>query len=282
MPIGQTVLSGTVTASANGQTTVQTAQGTISLPTAQNLPVGTSLQLAALGEATPLPDLPGLSGLISPERWQALSEAMSLLQSGNPGAAQNLAQLIPQNTPQLGSALLFLFSALRIGSVEKWTGKDILRSLEHIRAGSSTKLSDSIHAAQTRATDSSGQDWKIFHMPFMSDRELDELRLYLRDKEEEDRKKDKQDGDDKRFVIEANFSRLGPIQLDGYSRKKQFDLMIRTHDALPDGMRDEIRQLFANVVSALGISGTVGFHVTEKFEISVEELADSHRGGVTV
>ena len=71
-----------------------------------------------------------------------------------------------------------------------------------------------------------------------------------------------------RFIIEVNFTRLGPFQFDNLVDKKHIDLMIRTHSALPQDMRRDIQALFADTVTALGMTGQVGYHVVKSFDLN--------------
>ncbi len=81
-----------------------------------------------------------------------------------------------------------------------------------------------------------------------------------------------------RFMIEVNMSRLGPFQFDGLTRKKHVDLMVRTHQELPKPMREDIRSIFGNTITALGHTGTIGFRAVPKFEISpIEQTAKTHK-----
>jgi hypothetical protein len=70
--------------------------------------------------------------------------------------------------------------------------------------------------------------------------------------------------------------------LDGLVREKTLDLMVRTQRALPEPLRDGIRGLFADQVSALGFSGTVSFQVVRQFDIRPIEETGAGSSGVTV
>lgn len=63
------------------------------------------------------------------------------------------------------------------------------------------------------------------------------------------------------------------MQIDGLLRKadKRFDLIIRTHAALPQAMRRDMVGLFANTVSAIGMKGALSFNVTPRFENPVPD-----------
>jgi hypothetical protein len=128
---------------------------------------------------------------------------------------------------------------------------------------------------QRTATDANGQDWRLFLIPILTEEGLDQLRLLVRPHEEEGH--DSQGENGTRFMIEVNMSRLGPFQFDGLTRKKQLDLVVRTQRELPSEMRDDIRSIFGNTVSALGFTGSIGFRVVPRFEIEpVDQAAAGH------
>ena len=284
-----TSFTGTVTGqSGGGATLVQSPSGTISIPLPNAPPTGTQLLLDMVG-APRLPP-PGLTSADQGgARFQALQDAITLLRGTDPSAAQRLTQsLIPQPNGQLGLAVAFLAGSLRQGGVDRWLGSDISRSLkaaDDAKSGTLPRLDRDMAQSQGRASDSAGQDWRVSTLPFMSNGQVEQIRLYIRDKPDQDSAEG--DGDDdkqpKRFVIEADFSRLGPIQLDGLARKGQVDVMVRTQRALTPEARDDIRNLFADTITALGLTGRVDFMVVSKFDLIPDR--DSHGpgpGGLTV
>lgn len=256
---------------AGGSVTLQTPLGSMSITVPNPPPAGTQLLLTMVGD----PRLPAPGSAMaqgSGPRYQALQEALTLLQGGNASAAQRLTQsLIPQPNAQFGLAALFFVTAMRNGGVDRWLGGDTARALSAAGGGKSgllAKLEGDMGAAPARARDAAGQDWRVSTLPFLSDGQVDQIRLYIRDRGGQDA----QDGDDaqpeaKRFVIEANFSRLGPLQLDGLTRDKHVDVMVRTQQALDPDAREDIRALFADTVTALGLTGRIDFSTVPKFDL---------------
>jgi hypothetical protein len=284
-----TSFTGTVTGqSGGGATLVQSPAGTISLTLPNAPPAGTQLMLDMVG-APRLPP-PGLSGNdAGGMRFQALQDAITLLRGSDPSAAQRLTQsLIPQPNGQLGLAVAFLAGSLRQGGTERWLGNDIARSLkaaDGAKPGTLSRLDRDMAQSQGRASDSAGQDWRVSTLPFMSNGQVEQIRLYIRNRpDQDDAEADGKDGKQpKRFVIEAEFSRLGPIQLDGLAREGQVDLMVRTQRTLPTDARDDIRTLFADTISALGLAGRVDFMVVPKFDLVPDRDSQGPgTGGLTV
>lgn len=280
-------LTGTVTGHGPGGTaTVQTSAGTLSINVPNPPGPGTQLLLSIVGDPR-LPQAGSGVGSAAANRFNALQDAIALLRNGDPGAAQRLTQsLIPQPNAQLGIAAAFLIGAMRQGGMDKWLGSDGVRSMNAAgaaRAGLLGALDAEYAGGQGQTRDAAGQEWRMTTLPFLNQGQLDEIRLYVRDHSEEDAG----EGDDemskaKRFVVEADFSRLGPIQFDGLAREKQIDLMIRSQKPLEPEERDDIRGLFADTVSALGLGGQVEFRVVPKFDLLPALTSGHEPPGVVV
>jgi len=275
---GLPVLIGSVIGeTASGAALVQTPMGHFSVPVgARPVPTGTTLVLEFLAEPNaPAAGAganagPAAARHLAGRPFQALQEAVALLQQSDPTTAQQVVQsLIPSAGPQLGTALLFLLQAVRFGGAPRWLGGDAVKTLERARRGSTERLNRDFGAMKGKAVDSAGGEWRSYQLPISIGGEIEALKLYLRDREQQG-----QDGDkDKvkpgqRFIIEVNFTRLGPFQFDNLVDKKHIDLMIRTHSALPQDMRRDIQALFADTITALGMTGQVGYHVVKSFDLN--------------
>ena len=186
--------------------------------------------------------------------------------------------MVPTPGPRLAGTMLFFLSAVFSSDIRRFFGEDSLRQLSRASGGLGDRLSHDIGQAQRTATDSTGQTWRLFLIPILTDEGLEQLRFMLRG-HEDDGKAGGEDGDSgSRFMIEVNMSRLGPFQFDGLTRKKHVDLMVRTHQELPKSMREDIRSIFGNTITALGFTGTIGFRAVQKFEISpIEQTAETHK-----
>ena len=285
-PPGQSLASsapgaftGTVTGqTGNGSVSVQTPMGTVNLSMSHPPPTGTQLMLGLVG--TPkIAAFGSAAAQGSAARYQALQDAVALLKSGDPALAQRMTQsLLPQPNAQMGLAAVFLLSAMRQGGTEKWLGGDTARGIDAAgraagKSGLLSELDSEVTPTHTRTRDTAGQDWRVTSLPLMNGNQVDEIRLYTRDrpKDEENGKGGGKKEDAKRFVVEASFSHLGPIQLDGLSRDKKVDVVVRSQRALPPEARDDIRGLFADTVSALGLSGQVEFSVVSHFDLVPNE-----------
>ncbi len=164
------------------------------------------------------------------------------------------------------------------GQLSEWLGTDVVRLLERgNRQALLARLGDDFSQIARVAGEPVNGDWRVVMLPLLHDGALQQIRLYLRQRPGGD------GGDEAlgtRFVIEAALSRLGNIQLDGLVRRAQFDLMVRTRDALPETLRTGITEIFDAANAEFGVQGRIKFHVQEHFPVDpVDEMSD-HAVGV--
>lgn len=215
--------------------------------------------------------------------FEALRQAIDALQIAAPAATQNiLQQLIPQPGPQMGISIVFLLQALRGGVLDRWLGQDGLRALKRASGGSSP-LEQEFSSLQGRAKDGAGADWRLFHLPVTTNDDIEPLRLYLKDQPPDPDEEAEKEKPGQRFVIEANFTRLGPYQFDGLVREKHLTLMIRTIEPVAQDMRADIQSLYTTALESLGLTGSVGYHVVKVFDlVPVGDDPSVRASGVTV
>lgn len=266
---GTNAMTGTVTTTdISGKAIVRTNTAELSLATPRPLPVGSNLLLEALSRPAPLSQPAADSrGLTLASRWETLHNA---LHAGSVTSTQNaVGQAIPQPGAPMTNSLLFFMTALRAGDLRGWLGQDAARMIE--REGFLGRMADEFGIMQRLATEPAGQDWRLFLIPFLSDAQLRQIRLFIRDKKNDDQ--DSDEPKETRFVIEVTFSKLGQFQFDGLARPKVLNLIIRTKADIGETMRQSITDIFTNTTSALGMDGSVGFRTEPFFEL--QPLRDS-------
>jgi hypothetical protein len=98
------------------------------------------------------------------------------------------------------------------------------------------------------------------------------------------RKDDKGGGhkDGARFIIDAELSRLGPLQLDGLVRLPQFDLAVRSRDSLPPELRANITEIFNDAMQMTKLRGSVAFQVARDMRPGPFENWQAAGFGLTV
>jgi hypothetical protein len=251
------------------------------LSNAPPLPAGSRVLFEMLAMRPPLPSEP--SALPSPfsGRWDTLAEALALLQRADPALARHVADsAIPNPGPKLAGSALFFLSAVFSGDIRRFLDSDAMRQLARAPGTLGARLSTELSQMQRPATDASGQDWRLFLVPLLTNEGLEHVRFMLHADDKEGQRQDDDAGT--RFLIEADMSRLGPFQFDGLARRKHLDLVVRTLTELPPEMREEIRSIFGNTVTALGFSGTIAFRAVPKFEVSPVEQPSGRPKDLTV
>ena len=195
--------------------------------------------LPKLPEGLPLRD-----GLLLARGWPGLNDAVRALAEVSPAAAQQFVNtIVPQPGPQLTATILFFLMALQGGDIRAWLGGDTARLLQRAGPDIMTRLGDDFSQLTRMAEEPVSGEWRVALIPFYSEQELQQLRLYSRrhgsDEEEEG-------PSGTRFVIDVDLSRLGRLQIDGLVRDggKHLDLIVRTLSPLPGEMAGDIRQIF--------------------------------------
>ncbi len=252
----------------------------LTLAATSPLPVGSrlSLELLTLQPALRTSGNP-LPAPIDP--WQTLREVMAILQSGDAGMTRQAVEvMLPTVGPRLAPGMLFFLSAILTGDVRRVLGDDAHRLLSRSAPGVLDRLSGELSQMQRLAGESAGPDWRSFFIPINTGTGLEQVRFHLHKGDDETA-----DGDDQsgvRFVIEVNMSRLGAFQFDGFARRDQIDLVVKTHNELPQNMQDEIRGIYTNTLSAMGFAGSVAFRVTPTFDTAPVESTLDQRSDVSV
>jgi len=168
------------------------------------------------------------------------------------------------------------------GDLRRWMGEEAMRILQRSGGNLLDRLRRDIGEMQRMANEPSGQEWRSYIIPLLAGANLQQLKLFVRGEKEPENEGEQEKNRDIRFVIEVEFSKLGPFQFDGLSREKTIDLMVRNRDALSEGMHDDIRAIFANAISALGFTGSINFQRTEVFELNPTQEIHASQSGFTV
>lgn len=262
-PPGTVSFTGTVTGTdPAGNATVRTNTAELALNAPRPLPAGSNLLLQSTGRLLPLlADIAQPHSLATAVRWETLRDAIQSVGGGAGPSA--IAQAVPQPGAQFTGALMFFVTALRGGDLRGWLGQDGTRSLEI--QGLLGRVADEFGVMQRLAIEPGGQEWRLFLIPILSDGQLHQMRLFVRDKNRGEENEDT--ADETRFVIEVEFSRLGPFQFDGLARRKSLDLIIRTERLMAPKLRQSITEIFDDTVTALGLHGGLRFRTETPFAL---------------
>lgn len=227
------------------------AQG---IPSAQGPLQASSMQSA---------QMPMLSFMSTPE-WQTLDETFkTLIQS------QNVAQIAasmsrtlpsPEKPSQLAPTVMFFLAAVQAGDVKSWFGERVLDTLRQMDKGDlANRLSQEFGGLQRLGGETLPGDWRPMPIPLLWQDEVHKIMMYYKDNGKGN------DGDDEkgekgtRFVFDISLPRMGNVQLDGYVKEKNLDLIVRTERALSAAMQQEIRRKYSHALDFTGLKGDVGF-----------------------
>ncbi len=270
------LLTGTLTGrTQQGLPIVQTPSALFALDARTTSLDGTRVTLRL--DSVPQP--PGSPPPLSPGRsedpvfatkWSNLNEALNALASADPQRLIQVARhALPQPGAKLGAQMLFFLSALRGGDVRSLFGDTASRIIDKKRPGLLSRLNGDFRTMAKHADMAQTGDWRLALVPMWNSTQLEQVRFYWRRANEHDEFKD--DGEETRFVLDVDLSRMGHLQIDGLLTAnprsgrsgrhdmERMDLIIRTAVALPVDFRREIADIFDQGRALTGFTGTVSF-----------------------
>lgn len=280
LPTGAPITGTVVAGGAQGQQQLQTTYGLLALVGRQALPLGSrvTLTLQAQGSGLEahilsvvrpaggeraLQDVATLSRRVFGFTWPNLARAQELL--GQSGASTTP---LPTAQGNLMGGLLAFIGALRSGGVARLLGEIAMRKLgDHpaLLKG----LEQDMTALERLAQDNGPGSWRALFVPVFDGADWRQLRLFM---ERRQGQEDEADNAGERFVVEADLSMVGALQLDGILAEKRLDLIVRTHQPLPQEWRDDLRTIFREAAELSGIRGGLTFQATPDFPVA--PLAD--------
>ena len=278
------------TPAATAKTLIATPFGLLSAAGPAPGPVGSKLllELIALGEPLdPRQPLSGAAGkpmVASPnsadKSWPTLRSLMTAMQSVAPGAAEHLSNVtLPQIGPNLTVGMMVFIGALRQGNPRAWLGEQASEILQRTGHGPLIdRLGDEMTTATRLAAETNPQGWQSLLMPLYDGSQLQQIRMYW----QRQPRKANQSKDGTRFVIEAELTSLGLLQLDGVFNKPQFDLVVRTSTSMPAAMRSDIIEIYGDALLATSLKGAVSFQTSADLRAGPPDNPDEAGGGLIV
>lgn len=257
---GEATQSGTIATGAAGETVIDSAIGVLTLDRRLAVPAGLQIAFTRLGMTAPEP---ADAAPAHASGFPALDQALAVLDKAAPALAQQMrSTLAPGTAPALAGTLLFLLGALYRGA---WPGEAVDHALT--AAGQDRlrqKLGADVAELGRLSTDESTGEWQVLTVPLLSGAAVEPLRLYVRRRGAAPDTPE----DGARFVLEAELSRLGAMQLDGMVRGRRLDVVLRTHTPLPPDLRAEAAGVFRSSSAAHGLAGDIVFATAATFTIA--------------
>ena len=292
----QIVFGRVIAVTPAGHAVIHTPAGNILLQQKSSLPVGAQLALALDTIEPPAapPVVAGPPPVQTPQQallslsqgWPTLADIVAILQGGAPATArggsvdaavarQILAHL-PQMGSKLGAGMMNAIAALRSGEIGRLMGPLFAaRGLGSEREETVRRLRGEFAQLSSLAQEKPEIEWRALFLPYLDDQNrVQRINLYYR------RPRSGEAGDDEkngtRFVVEADFTRLGPFQLDGLMRQQRFDLMVRSRIRLDERMRRDIEAIYEDARGLTGFAGSIAFQTVDAFPVMpLEELKQS-------
>jgi hypothetical protein len=249
------LMTGTVVDGSASETLLSTPIGLLALRRKLALAARTQIAFVVIDTIAPEAE-----AALAPARsggWIALEETLFALMGQAPALAEQLrAELTPPSGPELAGTLIYLLGALNQGN---WPGPAITRALSESGHGKLAKrLADDVAALRRLSADRTTGEWRVLTLPLLIGNFPLALRLYLQ--------RDKPAGQDGiRFALEAELSRLGPVQLDCLLRAKRVILVLRSHRGFSPELRDDMRAVFQRALQSAGIGGDLSFATVATF-----------------
>lgn len=253
------------------------------------LPPGTQLQLVPqLGATLPTPSASAQAPVAPTQTfptYPSLPAMIAAAQQAGGQTEQAVLAMLPRLGPQLAASLMVFASGAAKGDLRTLVGDSARASLEKTSKGRSALAGaiQEFEAAGEEARGTGGAEWRGMTLPVMTGgATIEPIRLYLHQvSDEEAERNQKNEGGGQRFLLDLTLTHIGALQVDGLAKSNQLDLVIRTPEALPQRLRNDIRTIFLDSTIARGVAGSVIFQVAPKLVPDTGQSAH-RRGGLMV
>jgi hypothetical protein len=281
-------LKGAVTGSTpSGHPIIQTKLGVFVLATHTSVPRGTTISLDVVtAPKVPVRETQTTStlneSLFRSRKWPALEQALQALEEVRPGRSQKLIDsIIPRPGASLTSSMILFLSALKSGDLQSWIGEKVLRLIERNQPNLSSRIREDFTNLSRIVEEPAPGDWRVALIPINSGDEIQQIRLLLRQNEEET---DEENSSDTRFVIDIRLSQFGRLQMDGLVRNKgkSLDLIIRSDTHLADSIKNDIRTIFRESADLSSLKGGINFQAAPADFINISDPSNVQDVGLIV
>jgi hypothetical protein len=262
---------------ASGLTVVDTPIGRLAVPLSNAMPQaepGARLWFATAGVGSPPtglataspPAVLRASQAALAHDWPTLKATLATLSAATqPTIRQLIEQALPRPGPRLAVQILSYIANGAAPDAHALLGGPALTVLERAGRGDLIARLDTDLAEMTKLSAASASEWRVAFVPICAGDMIHQLRVFTRRRRASTPRRDDAG---KRFVVECDFTEFGPVQLDGLLNKPSLDLILRTHDDLPQAVQIDLGRLFAGSCGAAGLSGRLAFQSAATFPVS--------------
>ncbi len=258
---GSTTITGEVSTDPRGTTTVSTGLGKFTFDRPMGLPDGTRVDLQLISGPTRPAQAPATHQspiLATTHLWDEFQAAVQKIVA-TASVAAPVSPALPKADPRLLSAIVLFLNAVYGGRLLDWLGREPVELLRQRQPRLLAQLAEGFGQLGRSAGEPIQSDWRLIHLPFLNGVAVEPLRLFLRQHADEESEGGAAERGGLRFVLEAELSRLGLIQLDGLVRAREFDLAVRSARSLPTSLQTEIKAIFTKAGVEADFSGKLEF-----------------------
>ncbi|HEY0901074.1 MAG TPA: hypothetical protein VGD95_03015, partial [Micavibrio sp.] len=200
-------------------------------------------------------------------------------------SAQNMAQILPNpaQPDKLPAAALLFIAAVKAGDINAWLGEKNVESLRRMgKAEFVARMTREFTGLQRLAAEPINAEWRGMTFPLYSEGQIDKIHLYYRHSPHGDDRDQPQaeKGKGTRFIMDLHLSHMGAVQLDGYTRGTQVDLIVRTEQPFGSGARYEMTQRYIRALEAAGFEGALIFQAQREKFVNIAVRPDLLRESV--
>lgn len=282
---------------AGGQLLVQTNLGVVRLQAGVTIPVGSNLAFEVTQVTPPAVESTTATAKPAPltelaQQWVSLQHILGQLGDSHTltgleglllassGAQANTALAQPVSGQAISSAFLLFLMALQGGNFSQWLGNNNARWLEErgninlLKKAEAEFLTLSRHYAEAQP-----HQWQPIFFPVAVDGTLQQVRMFVkRDRKQGQSSQASGNEEDTRFVVEVDLTQLGELQMDGFVRKQDkellFDMIIRSLQPLSKEIQNDIVEIYTNTGMLTGYKGSLTFQAVKTFPVNpMEEIA---------
>jgi len=259
----------TFTTAPDGSVKPATTMMVLQFP-ARALPAATILQLnilptpqgAVMAAPSTFSSLPALGDAMA---WDALDDAIRSSPQGT-SANNPLAAALPRpGAAAFTAPVMMMAAALRSGDLSAWIGEKGIDAIKTSRRADALSRISNDFATQSRRMDEPAQsgEWKSLALPMVYGQEVGRIHLYYRSFTQGEGEADGQNKKNgTRFVMDLSLTRMGPLQIDGFSIGKKLDVTLRSEQSLSPGMREMMRARYRDAIGGIGFAGELNFNAS--------------------
>ncbi|GHF22551.1 hypothetical protein GCM10017044_16120 [Kordiimonas sediminis] len=238
---------------------------------------------AGLGaEGTPttsqsLPVTDPVQQMVSTRSWPSLQMSYSILGDNQPSLTA-MHQRTAMGGKNFTAAVLHATAQAAQGDADSYLGSVLSKALEDTAPELLERLRAELGQILGQTNDTSGE-WRPILIPqdIQRDGTIPLITMLLSNDPEEQSSKNQQDDTPEedakqRFLIETDFSEIGPVQVEGRVGKDTMNIIIRSTGMLPTDLKAGIPTLYETALKESGFSGHIAIIDGRPFPIDAKDL----------